>query len=374
MNSGIHKIPLFFPVHLPEMERAVLDVIRSGQIASGPLVEEFEKKLAHLVHHENMVATNDMTSALVLALKLAGVKAGDYVATQAFSCLSTNSAISMVGAIPQWIDTDPETLSMCPEDLEKKISSKTKAVILYHIAGYPAKSLEISAICRKIGVKLIEDCNNSLGAKVDGDRIGKTGDFAIYSFYPNRQINGFDGGAIACPDAEAAIKARKLRRFGVDAKNFRDRRGEISSESDVPEIGVSASFNQVSAAAALAQFPTLSQRENQVINNAEQLNKGLLGRAGIGHIKMAANVQPAYWVYLIYLENRDEVLAKLKEVGIQASILHHRNDIYTGFGAPKTDLPGTSYIMDHIVAIPCGWWLNEDGIDHIILTINNILN
>lgn len=374
MNSGIHKIPLFFPVHLPEMESAVLDVIRSRQIASGPLVEEFEKKLAHLVHHENMVATNDMTSALVLALKLAGVKPGDFVATQAFSCLSTNSAISIVAAIPQWIDTDPKTLSMCPDDLAKKICSKTKAVILYHIAGYPANSLKISAITRNKGVKLIEDCNNSLGAKVGGDRIGRIGDFAIYSFYPNRQINGFDGGAIACPDAETAIKARKLRRFGVDAKNFRDNRGEINSESDVPEIGFSASFNQVNAAAALAQFPTLPQRQNQVIKNAEQLNKGLQGKAGIVQIKMAANVQPAYWVYLIYFENRDEVLAKLKDFGIQASILHQRNDIYTGFAAVKTDLPGTSYIMDHIVAIPCGWWLNEDSIDRIILTVNNILN
>lgn len=369
MSSGSGKMPLFVPVNLPEMEKAALDVIRSGQIAAGPLVEQFERELSQLVKKDHIVLTNDMTSALILALKLSGVQPGDKVATQAFSCLSTNSAIAIVGAEPVWIDINPKILSMCPEDLGRKMSPDIKAVLLYHIAGYPAETAKISSICRTNSIKLIEDCNNALGALTGGSPVGQMGDFSVYSFYPNRQVNGFEGGAVVCPDDANENRAKKLRRFGVDYKNFRDHRGEIDPGCDVPEIGISASFSQLNAAVSLAQLPTLAARQAQTLKNAERLRAGLVNIKGINLIATDKDKLPAYWVFLIYAEQRDQLLETLKRNNINASILHQRNDVYTGFSPVQAQLDGTEYIMGHIMAIPCGWWLGEENIDAIANTI-----
>ncbi len=367
-------IPLFYPVRLPEMESAAVDVIRSGQIAAGPKVDAFEKKFQEYSGCTNIVSTNDMTSALIIALKLAGVNAGDEVATLAFSCLSSNSPIAVIGAQAKWIDIDPQNISMCPRDLEKKISSKTKAVLLYHIAGYPAKVDEISAICRAANIPLIEDCNNALGAMFNDQQIGTFGDFSVFSFYPNRQINGLDGGALYCADAGQARQAKKLRRFGVDFSTFRDSRGEINPDSDVECIGYSASFSQLNAAVALSQFPTVSSRQEKVRENARKLTERLSHLKDIQPIPVVENGISAYWGMLVYAEHRDAILMKLKSNGVLASIMHQRNDVYTGFNQINDSLLGTDFVMDKIMALPCGWWLTDENIEKIAETLESAIN
>lgn len=358
-------IPLFYPVRTAAMEQTALEVIRSGQIAAGPAVDQFERAFGQYVGRDHLVTTNDMTSALVLALRLAGVKPGEGVATIAFSCLSTNSAIAMAGAKAIWVDMNPATMSMCPDDLVRKLTPDTKAVLLYHVAGYPAQVAAIAAICRKRGIRLIEDCNNALGAKVHGQPVGHDGQFAVYSFYPNRQINGLEGGALACPDAESARHAKRLRRFGVDYTNFRDVRGEINACSDVPEIGLSASFSQLNAAVAYSQLPTLAERQSKVLDNAKHLSSLLNGVAGIRLVEAVPGATPAYWCLLLHADQRDQLLAVLKGQGISCSVLHHRNDSYSGFNSQSQDMPGTGYAMEHLLALPCGWWLDNDQINRI---------
>jgi dTDP-4-amino-4,6-dideoxygalactose transaminase len=356
-------IDLFHPVKLPEMEVAALDVMRSGQIASGPKVSQFERAFATISGREHVVSTNDLTSAVTLALHLAGVRVGDEVATVAFSCLQSNSPIARLGAYPVWIDIDPSTMSMSVDDLAAKLRPSVKAVMVYHIAGYPADSFRISNLCRKHGIPLIEDCNNAIGASINGKPLGLLGDYAVYSFYPNRQINGIDGGMLAVPDEEVASRATRLRRFGIDPKSFRDVRGEINPESDVSEIGWSAALGNLNSAIALAQLSTLSQRTDQTLKIATELINRLRNIRPVGVIP---NGIPAFWGLLIQSDRRDELLSHLKARGIKSSILHQRNDCYTGFGVPRADLPGTAKVMEQMLALPCGWWLNKDDIDRLV--------
>jgi dTDP-4-amino-4,6-dideoxygalactose transaminase len=372
VNRNAEVIPLFCPVRLPEMEQAALDVMRSGQIAAGPLVDQFEAAFGAFVGREHVVCTNDMTSALVLALRLAGVRRGDEVATLAFSCLSSNSAIAIAGAKPLWIDIDPATMTMSPDDLAAKLSPATKAVTLYHVAGYPGPVDKIAAICRERGIPLIEDCNAAVGASMGSRRAGHVGTFSVYSFYPNRQINALEGGALICPDAATAQRARRLRRFGIDLPSFRDRRGEINPESDVPEIGLSASFSQLNAAIALAQLPSLSGRLQKIQNNAKRLGGLLAGMSELRVIDPIGENRPAYWGLMLDVEQRDDLLVALKAQGIQCSALHQRNDGYTGFASSPTDLEGTAHAMARTLAIPCGWWLEESQIDRIASTIREM--
>lgn len=367
MNSS--TIDLFHPVRLPEMEVAALEVLRSGQIASGPKVTALEHAFSAVAGRAHIVSTNDLTSAVQLALHLAGVRVGDEVAAVAFSCLQSNSPIARLGARPVWIDIDPETMSMSVEDLAAKLNPSVKAVMLYHIAGYPSDTRRIAALCRERGIPLIEDCNNAIGAKLDGSPVGLMGDYAVYSLYPNRQINGIDGGLLATPDATTAARATRLRRFGVDATSFRDARGEINPESDVVEIGWSAALNNLNAAVALSQLNTLSVRMTRTSAVATRLASVLSGYSQLRPVQPLPDTAPAFWGFLVLSEHRDALLEHLKAHGIKASIFHQRNDWYTGFGTPRADLPGTELAMSQLLALPCGWWLTDAQVSELICRV-----
>lgn len=360
------SIDLFHPVRLPEMEAAALQVLRSGMIASGPKVADFEQAFAAISGRPHIVSTNDMTSAVMLALYLGGVRDGDEVATLAFSCLSSNSPIARLGARPVWIDIDPATMTLSVPDLARKLGPSVKAVMAYHVAGYPANLSGVAELCRDRGIPLIEDCNNALGATLNGKPVGTQGDYAVYSLYPNRQINGIEGGLLATPDAGTAVRAARLRRFGIDAPSFRDTRGEINPASDVREVGWSAALGHVNAAVALAQLDTLASRTARTQVAAARLTQGLSNADSLYVVDPVAGAVPAYWGLLLLSHRRDALLAHLKAQGVKASILHQRNDWYSGFGVPRAELPGTAQVMDQLLALPCGWWLSDAQLDEVI--------
>jgi perosamine synthetase len=362
-------IELFHPVVLPEMELAMLDVLRSGQIASGPKVAEFERAFSSLVRRDHVVATSDMTSAVTLALHLAGVRAGDEVATLAFSCLSSNAPIALLGARAVWIDIEPATLSMSLSDLERKLTPKVKAVMVYHVAGYPADMESISTLCRNRGVVLIEDCNNAIGAMTADQPVGTHGDYSVFSLYPNRQVNAIEGGVLVTPDSATAARAKSMRRFGIDTATFRDARGEINPQSDVSEIGWSASLSNVNAAVALAQLSNLSERLHITNTNAANLARATLGLNGLKPVNPTPGNSPSYWGFGILADQRDALLAHLKGKGIKASVLHQRNDSYSGFRTGLATLPGTEKVLKHFMALPCGWWLSAPQVQNIVMEL-----
>lgn len=366
-------LSLFGVVNTPEMETTAVEVLRSGRIASGPFVAKFEKGLAELLEQPNIVSTVDMSSALQLALHLAGVRRGDDVLTTAFACMSTNSTIAASGARPVWVDLAPGSAGMDVADFEHALTPATRAVILYHLAGYPGPAREIAAICRQRNIVLIEDCDNALLATIEGKQVGTFGDFAIFSFYPNRQINTSEGGALACKNPDDAARAKKLRRFGIDASTFRDGRGEIDPASDIPVVGWSMAMNNLCAALGMVQLDSVTDRVARTRSNAEEIRQRLAACPGLGLPEAATDSVPSYWAVLISVEHRDDVLAGLKQAGISASILHQRNDIYSGFLACHRDLPNTARLQDRIIALPCGWWLSGEDVEHIITSVQDVI-
>lgn len=367
-------IPLFGVVTLPEMDAAALEVLHSGRIASGEYVAKFETGFGQLVGQPNVVSMVDMTSAMFLALHLAGVSKGDEVLTTAFACMSTNSAIAQCGAVPVWVDVKPQSIEIDLDDLIRKVSTKTKAVILYHVAGYPGPAKELAALCQERGITLIEDCDNALFASRNAVPVGSHGDFAVYSFYPTRQINTTEGGALVCKNADMAARARKLRRFGIDSATFRNAIGEINPSSDIPEIGWAFTMNNLCAALGYAQLSTAQSRVLKTQDNAAKLTQLISELKGVRVVPAAPGSSPAYWAILLFVEKRDAVLESLKRQGVMASCLHHRNDTYTGFDAGASHhLPNTSYLQDHVLAIPCGWWLLVDDLAVIAKTLANVV-
>lgn len=368
----MQKINLFGVVNTPEMEAAAVAVLRSGRIAAGEYVVQFEAGISQIVGQPHVVSTVDMTSAMFLALHLAGVKAGDEVLTTAFACMSTNSAIAQCGALPVWVDVQPQSIEIDLQDLTSKIGPKTKALILYHLAGYPQPAEALAKICNERGIFLIEDCDNALFARHNGLHVGNHGEFAVYSFYPTRQINTTEGGALVCKHPEMAARARKLRRFGIDSTTFRTIDGEINPTSDVPEIGWSFTMNNLCAALGCAQLPTAESRVTKTRRNVALLERRLIGLPGIQAVPLGEGVLPAYWGLLLFANHRDDVLRALKGKDVMASTMHMRNDLYSGFHATGGDsLQNTRYLQDHILGLPCGWWLTDSDLEAISLAVEH---
>lgn len=368
------SIPLFGIFRSAEMEAAVIDVIRSGQIASGGHVEAFRRGFGELVGNPNVVTTNDMSSAIQIALHISGIGRGDEVLTAAYSCMSSNAPIATAGAQAAWVDVDPLTGTMDVADFERSITPRTKAALLYHLAGYPGRVREIAEICRQRGIVLIEDCDNALLATVDGTQVGSFGDFAIHSFYPNRQINATEGGALVCRDAEQVARAIRLRRYGIDLARFRDALGEIDPNCDIAEIGWAATLNNLCSAVGASQLATVAARLSRTRQVAQALSQRLAELPQLALVPALPGATPSYWALLTRVERRDQVMAALKARGVQCSKLHHRTDSYSGFGVPQRDLPGTTAFLASVLALPCGWWMTDDDVDYLVLTLKAVLD
>lgn len=350
------RVPLFDCRLGAEAQRLAAAVLGSGALAGGTYVSELETALSRQVDGRPVVVVSDMTHALVLALRLAGVGPGDEVLTMALNCMSSTTAINLADAVPVWVDVDPETATLDLEDCHRAITARSRALIVYHLAGYPADVAGCRALCDAHGLTLIEDANAALGAVARGLPIATVGHFGVFSFYANRQVNGVEAGALVCATEEEAARARRLRRFGVDPAAFRDARGEIDRAADVAEIGLAASLSNVNACLALHSLGSLDERLSASRANAHAMRAATSGTP-LRPIAWSPGSNPAFWAFLVRSARRDEELARFKYRGIAASGLHQRNDRYSGFGASPRPLPGTDVLERELFALPVGWWL-----------------
>ena len=352
------SVPLFDCRVGPEAQRLAAEILESGVLAGGASVGELEAALSRRLGGRPVVVLSDMTQALVLALRLSGVGQGDEVLTMALNCMSSSTAISLADAVPVWVDLDPATATVDLEDCRRAVTGRTKAMVVYHLAGYPADIIGCRALCAEHGMTLIEDANAALGAVFGGLPIATVGHFGILSFYANRQVNGVEAGALVCSTEEEAARARRLRRFGVDPSGFRDARGEIDPTADVAEIGLSAALSNVNACLALHSLRSLAERLAASRANAHAMRDASEGTA-LRPIAWARDSDPAFWTFLVRSERRDEELARFKKLGVAASGLHQRNDRYSGFWASRRRLPGTDVLERELFALPVGWWITS---------------
>lgn len=367
------KIIELFNCQLSDDALAALSVpFSKGQLAAGQSVGYLEQAISERFPNSHIVALNDMTHGLALALRLANVNPGDEVLTLSFNCMSSNAAITMMGASPIWIDVEPKTATFDLNHARQSLTSRTKAVIIYHISGYPADLRAIRKFCDENKLILIEDANNAFGANIDDIPVGTVGDYAIFSLYANRQINAIDGAILLCRKEKDAKQAKRIRRFGIDLAKFRDQDGEISPFEDIREIGTSAALNNINATLALHSLQSVDNRLAQSRENIDLLIESTKNLA-IKPVMPLSGSNPSYWTWLILLENRDYALRALKKRGVMCSKLHFPNHHYSGFNALSVELPGTQILEEQLLAIPCGWWVDKESIKYIVSEIEKVL-
>jgi dTDP-4-amino-4,6-dideoxygalactose transaminase len=356
INTPLYK------VNIPQnVATTVTEVLNSGQVASGPNVAKFEDLFRVYLGNPYVTTNGDISTALTICLFQAGVRPGDDVIMSPLACLATSCPVRNLFANIRWCDVDPMTGNIDPDDLSKRITRKTKAIVVYHWAGNPADLEAIHAVARSHNIAVIEDAGEALGAEYGGKKIGATGsDFTVFSFYPNRHLSTIDGGAIACAREEDFEKLRWLTRYGIHQPSFRTADGEINPESDIPIAGWNSYMSHVAATIGVAQMERLPSIISRFQENGLYYDESLSAASDITILKRSPNSRSAYWVYTFLAQDRDNLLLRLRQKGVQASKVHLRNDIYSCFGSGIENLPGVNHFASNCISIPSGCWVGTE--------------
>jgi dTDP-4-amino-4,6-dideoxygalactose transaminase len=366
LRTTANAIPLF-KVHMPESVLEPLGAtLLSGYIGQGARVEEFEQALARWFGSHNILTVNAGTSALQLALRLANVGYGDEVISTPMTCTATNVPILAAGAKVVWADIDPETGNIDPLDVERKLNSKTKAVIAVHWGGYPAEIGELNRIGKQYGVKIIEDAAHAFGATYEGQPIGSHSDFVCFSFQAIKHLTTGDGGAVVCRETESYKRGKLLRWFGIDRES---ERRDLRCEEDVREWGYKFHMNDIAATIGLHQLQFVGEVLKRHRENAAYYRQRLSNLRGLTLLNYRQNREGSYWLFTVRVSDRDGFIDHMKRSGIVASKVHARNDSHTVFREFQRTLPGVNEFAAQQVSIPVGWWISEGEREFIADTI-----
>lgn len=340
-----------FSVNMPaEVDEPLLKTLHSGYVAQGPMVDKFELEFGRWIGNPNVVAVNSGTSALTLALRLAGVGPGDKVISTPMTCTATNLPILSLGADIVWADVDPDTGLIMPSSILELMDPSIKAIMVCDWGGTPVDLNAIMSIAKDWGIPVIEDAAHALGATYDGKMVGSIADYTCFSFQAIKHMTTVDGGMLACKDPQDAKRGRTLRWFGID-------RTAVGTDSridqDIEDWGYKFHMNDVTATIGLVQLSHIDEfiaRHRLIANIYENYLDERYERPLMG------NYESSYWLYTILLpslELRDEFKESMRQQGVQVSQVHKRNDVYSVFEKYNlNNTPGLDSFSDRMICIP----------------------
>ena len=358
-------IPLI-KTNLPEpkiLMPALQEVLYSGYIAQGEAVDKFENEFSDFIGCKHALAVNSGTSALHIALILAGVNIGDEVISTPITAEPTNTAIKQTGAKLVWADIDLNTGNISPDSVKKLITSKTKAVMVVDYAGMPVNITAFQEIEKEYGITVIQDSAHALGAKYNGKILGNHFRFTTYSFQAIKHMTTVDGGMIAIRNKDDFENGKLIRWFGIDKRQER-------LTNDIQVQGYKYQMNNVTATIGLVQLRGLSQLLEKYIENGKYFDTHINNSDTIQKMEYYPGSEPSYWLYTLKVRNRDKVIDILKENGVMASPLHRRNDTHSFFGKSKVVLSNVDQFSETMLHLPCGSWLDKKSRELICEILN----
>jgi dTDP-4-amino-4,6-dideoxygalactose transaminase len=355
-------IPIAKPLIGDEEIEEVVKVLKSGFIAQGPKVAEFEEKFAEYIGVKHAVATSSGTTALHTALLALGIKAGDEVVTTPFTFAATSNSVLYVGAKPVFVDVNPETYNIDPEKIAEAITDKTKAIMPVHLYGQPADMDPIREIADDNDLKVIEDAAQAHGAVYNGKMVGSMGDAACFSFYPTKNMTTSEGGMVTTDDDATADDARAIRAHGE------------SQRYTHVMLGYNFRMTDIAAAIGLAQLKKLDTFNGKRIENAKYLTSHINEIDGIKAPTVPENVKHVFHQYTIrvYKSKRDDLIEFLNAEGIGTGIHYpkpiYQQKIYQDMGF-KASCPEAEEAASSVISIPVHPSVEKSELEQIISTL-----
>ena len=390
MKKPKEPIQLFKVFMAPTAADEVGKVLNSGYIGQGPKVDEFETQLQNYLDFDRVLTLNSGTSSLHLALHLLkkpqtnvkqfdsiaswnqnwpGIQEGDEILATALTCTASNFPILANGLKIKWVDIDPTTLNMDLDDLERKITSKTKAIILVHWGGYPNDLDRIKQIQEKAqqiyGFKpaVIEDGAHSFGSKYKGKNIGNHGNMVMYSLQAIKHITAIDGGILTLPHQDLYNRAKLLRWYGIDRNSNRK---DFRCENDIEEWGFKFHMNDVCATVGLENLKHADNIIKKHQSNAAYYDQQLKDTNKVTLLARHSDRESAFWIYSLLVHDRDKFMKHMKDCNIVVSQVHERNDKHSCVREFKSSLPTLDKVIGQVVSIPVGWWVTEEEREYIV--------
>lgn len=358
----------FIPVNEPDLsgneKKYLCECIDTGWISSeGPFVRKFEEEFSKTVGRKYGITVTNGTAALEIAVRAMGISEGDEVIMPTFTIISCAEAVTRVGGIPVLVDSDPDTWNMCVDQIEGKITPKTKAIMVVHIYGLPVDMDPVLDIAKQYNLKLIEDAAEMHGQTYNGKPCGSFGNISIFSFYPNKHITTGEGGMIVTDDEELAEKCRSLRNLCFQR--------EVRYVHE--ELSGNYRFTNLQAAVGLAQLERLGEFVEKKRNMGRKYTELLKDVKGIKLPReYEGDNQNIYWVYGIVLgdeikcDNR-EFVKKLGEKGIGSRTFFwcmHEQPVYVNRGLFIDEkYPVAERLARRGLYIPSGLALTDEQIN-----------
>lgn len=355
--------------------QAVIEVLRSDWLTTGPKVTEFEKLVAEYVEAKHAVAVSSGTAALHCAMYAAGVSPGDEVIAPPITFAATTNAVIYQGGTPVFVDVDPNTLLLDPVKVEEKISCKTKAIIAVDYTGHPCNYDALKRIADRHGIFLIADACHSLGAKFKGKKAGTLADMTVFSFHPVKHITTGEGGMIVTSNLALAKRIQQFRNHGIDS-DYRQREREESWYYHMVDLGYNYRISDIQCALGITQLkklPAFLKRRREI---AGYYDKCLLGMKSIRPLSVSNDVTHAYHLYVVRIDfkslgkQRTTLFQQLreKEIGVNVHYIpvhlhpYYRRKLGTGRGL--CPIAETAY--EEIISLPIFPALDENKMNQCI--------
>ncbi len=353
-----------------ELENEILDsirrVLRSGELILASEVQRFEEDFAAMLGEGTQgVGVANGTDAILVCLHALGIEPGDEVITVANTAVPTVSAIRMVGAIPVFVDVDPNTALMDIESVRSRITDKTKAIIPVHLFGNAVNMPALMAIAKEHDLRVIEDCAQCHGAKFDGQMTGTFGHAAAFSFYPTKNLGAYgDGGLCASRDPEIVKAMRSIRKYGFEDQYYAEREGINSRLDEVQAAILNVKLKHFPKALALRQQLAKTYRDG--------LPKAL------HHFSGAPAVEHAYHLFVVRAQERDQLRKALGDKGVQTGIHYpypiHLMRGYQFLGYAPGSLPQTEQLASSILSLPLYPELSVSSVKRVLDCLHEILD
>ena len=342
--------------------RQIDRVIKSGQYILGSNVSSLETKLSKYLNTKFVVSTNSGTDALVCALISIGVKKGDEVIITSHTATATSTAIQIVGGKPIYVDICEDDYCLDPKEIKKKITKKTKAIVVVHIYGHPAKLKEIKKIAKQNNLRIVEDCAQAIGSNYMKKKAGTFGDFGCYSFFPTKNLSAIgDAGAIICKKKSDYKKLLKIRQYGWD-------KNRVSNS-----LGINSRCDELQAAILNIKIPKLDyyiKKRNIIAKKYDNLLKDL----PIVLPKINSLVYHSFHLYVVRVKKnlRDKLINYMKNHNIFLGI-HYKTPCHLmpNFKKKNIKLKFTEKICDEIISLPIYPELKSNEIIKITSLIKN---
>ena len=390
MNVPFFDLKRQYACLQPEVEPAVLAALESCGYIGGRAVSDFEHKLAAYLNASHAVACGNGTEALVLALRACGVQPGDEVITTPFTFFATAEAVASIGAVPVFVDIDPADFNLAAEEVEAKITERTRAILPVHLFGAPCDMDAIMEIARRHGLKVIEDAAQAIGCEYKGQKIGSTADVSCFSFYPTKNLGGMgDGGIVTTGNGDLALILRALREHGAgkqgaDARALLD--GSTAEPTALQETGggydpykycnsliaYNSRLDAVQAAVLSVKLDHLKNYNERRADIAAFYSKNLCDSV----VKPSARPggKHCWHQYVIRTAHKEKLCAFLNEKGIGVGTFYpiplHLQKAFDYLGYTRGDCPNAERAARETVCLPIFPELRQEEMEYVVRQVN----